>query len=274
MTATFDWTSVAPAWDRHRDHAGRHTEPISQALLAAAALSEGDRVLELASGTGDLAVQLATLVGPTGTVLATDNAVGMVELTATTLAGAAQAGTAVLDAGDTKLADASFDAVVCAMGLMFVPDPGTALRDWHRILAPGGRVAAAVWAAPCNNLWVAAVGMSAGLNGVVAGGPPTEPGGLFSLSDAAQLGGLAREAGFGDVTVDRVAVEFSFPSVEEHFTVVSSLAGPLAAALDEATPEQLSKVRETCAGIVAPHQGDNGSVTLPGEALILSGRVN
>lgn len=273
MTTTFDWSSVAPAWDRHRQHAGRHTAPVSEALLAAAAAGPGDRVLELASGTGDLARRLAEQVGPSGQVLATDAAQGMVDLAAATLSGLPQGRTAVVDAARTGLDRASFDAVVCGMGLMFVTEPADALRDWRALLSPAGRLAVAVWGDPSENLWVSSLGMAAAINGLVAGGPPTGPGGMFSLADPDILAAHAREAGFTDVQVQKVAVEFAFPSADEHFAVVGSMAGPLAVLLGASSSEVRDAVRATTAQVLAEHVQPDGSVRLPGAALVLSARV-
>jgi SAM-dependent methyltransferase len=273
MTATFDWTSVAPAWDRHRQHAGRHTAPVSEALLAAAAATPGDRVLELASGTGDLARRLAEQVGPTGRVLATDAAQGMVDLAAATLADLPQAETAVIDAARPDLDAGTFDAVVCGMGLMFVPDPAAALMAWRPLLASGGRLAVAVWGDPSQNLWASSLGMAAAINGLVAGGPPATPGGMFSLPDPDALAALARDAGFLDVQVTQVAVEFGFPSTDEHFAVVGSMAGPLAVLLQQGTPDLRDAVRATTAQVLADHVQPDGAVRLGGSALVLSGHA-
>jgi SAM-dependent methyltransferase len=273
MSASFDWSAVAPAWDAHRRRTQGSTSPVADALVTALALRPGDRVLELAAGTGDLAHRLAEQVGPDGTVLATDAAAGMVSLAAATLADLPQASTALVDAAATGLEAEAFDAVVCSMGLMFVPQPEQALRECRRVLAPGGRLAAAVWAGPQHNPWVVSVGMAAMMGGLVAGGPPTAPGELFSLADPDTLRSLALDAGLRDVTVEEVPVPFDFASADEHFTVVSSLAGPLAALLAAATPEQLTAVRATAAELVAPHRDADGALHLTGLALVLTARA-
>lgn len=273
MTTSLDWNSVAAAWDQHRSHAGTHTAPVSDALLTAAAPHPGNAVLELACGTGDLARQLAARVGADGQVLATDYAPAMVSLAAASLAGCPQASTAVVDAAATGLAAESFDAVICAMGLMFLPDPTAALRDWRRVLVPGGRLAAAVWAGPSDNLWVASLGMSAAMNGLAVGGPPTGPGGLFSLSDPQVLAKAATDAGFTEVSIAQTPLSFRYASPDEHFDIVSSLAGPLATLLASAKHEQRDAVRATCAEVLSGQVAADGSLRLAGLALILSARA-
>lgn len=273
MTTSLDWGSVAPAWDQHRRHAGTYTAPVSDALITAAAPHPGDAILELACGTGDLARRLASRVGADGQVLATDYAPAMVSLATATLAECPQASTAVVDAAATGLAPASYTAVVCAMGLMFLPDPTAALKDWRRVLRPGGRLAAAVWAGPGDNLWVASLGMSAAMNGLAVGGPPTGPGGLFSLADPEVLAQAATDAGFTGVTVDRTPLSFRYASTDEHFEIVASLAGPLATLLATASQEQRDAVRATCAEVLSGQVAADGSLQLAGLALILSARA-
>ena len=122
------------------------------------------------------------------------------------------------------------------------------------MLAPGGRTAATTWAGMEHNPWVTCVGMAAMVHGVVTGGPPVGPGGLFSLGDPEVLAGLARGAGLADV--ERV----------------SRLAGPLARALAEATPSQRDAVHRTATELVSPHVTGTGGVAVPGRALLLVAR--
>jgi hypothetical protein len=164
------------------------------------------------------------------------------------------------------------DVVLFRMGLMLLEQPATALTEIRRLLAPRGRAGVMVWAGPEHNPWLMAAGMSAMMHGLVSGGPPTGPGGVFSLADAALLGDLLTEAGLIDVEVTPVDTPFAFADADEHFAVVSVMAPPLAEALRLASPEDYDAVRRTAAGIVASHAGDDGLV-LPGRALVGTGHV-
>jgi SAM-dependent methyltransferase len=266
-TATFDWTSVAPSWSRHRVHVEQMKGALSAQLLAALDLQPGQRVLELGAGTGDLARRLARAVGPTGSVLASDVAEGMVELLRETVDGLPNVEVGRLDALDIDAPDASVDAVVFRMGLMFVTEPERALAECRRVLTPTGRLALAVWAGPQENLWLASVGMSVMMHGHWHGGPPTSPGGVFSMSDPAVLERLVRNAGFADVVVQEVPTPATFNSPEEHFEVVSGLAGPLSAALEAADDDSLAAIRATTAQAVDRFRNADGLV-VPGLALL------
>ncbi len=102
------------------------------------ALQSGERVLDVATGTGDLAFQEAAAVGPEGQVVAVDSCEAMLQVARRRQRGAIdfQEG----DAMDLQFPDASFDVVTISFGLRNVADRGQALREFRRVLRPGGRL--------------------------------------------------------------------------------------------------------------------------------------
>jgi SAM-dependent methyltransferase len=265
MTSTFDWSVVAAAWDEKRDSVTRGTNPVVDELLARLAARPGDRLLELGAGTGDVARRLGELVLPGGTVLATDAAQGMVDLVRATVADQPHVTAEVVDAAEIPLSDGSVDGVLFQMGLMFVPEPQRAASEIRRVLVPGGRAVVATWAAPEHNPWLTCVGMAAMSEGVVAGGPPTGPGGLFSLGTPDALSSALAAGGFEDVEVVEVPVEMRFLDPADYADHVSRLAGPLAAAI--AASDKADAVLATAATLVSKWVTDEG-VVVPGLALV------
>lgn len=270
-TATH-WSAVTDAWDKNVDDVERHSVAATDAMFRAVAVQPGDHVLELAAGPGALAARWSELVGPQGRVVLSDIAPGMADAARRRSAALANVDVEVLDASAINRPDASFHVVVCRMGLMFTPDPAAAFGEIRRVLAPGGRFAALTWAGIEHNPWMTCVGMAAMINGVTAGGPPTAPGGIFSLADPDHLAALAEHAELRDVRVEQIPTTFHAESVDAHVERVSSLAGPLAAAFGAATPEQLGAVRRTAADLAADHVKADGTVALPGRALLVAGR--
>jgi SAM-dependent methyltransferase len=121
--------------DWHRRYAER--------LVAAIPLRPGDRVLDAGTGTGFAARAIARHVGPSGHVLGVDVSPGMLAQARRLIADAAVTHVDFMEADATDLADlpaSSFDAVVCAAGLLYMP-VGRALAAWHRLLRPDGVVA-------------------------------------------------------------------------------------------------------------------------------------
>lgn len=267
-----EWSPVAQAWDRNAEYVDGHSAAATDALAASVRIRPGDRVLELAAGPGALGARWSQLAGPSGHVVISDGADGMVDVARRRNAGLDNVEVAVLDASSLDCADASFDVVVCRMGLMFTPEPAAAFAEIRRVLAPGGRFGALTWGGIEHNPWMTCVGMAAMMNGVVGGGPPVGPGGIFSLGDPALLGDLARNTGFTDVLVDQFEATFRADSIDAHVERVSSLAGPLASAFADATPAQLTAVCQTAAQLAAGYITDDG-VALPARMLLVAGHV-
>ncbi len=82
---------------------------------------------------------------------------------------------------------------------------------------------------------------------------------------------MAKDAGFVDVAVEAIDVTFRADTVDAHVERVGSLAGPLAAVLQAASPDQLAALRRTAADLAAPYLTDDG-LEIPGQALLVSGR--
>ena len=262
-----EWTAVAAAWDDHVDFVDDHSADATAALVERLAPAPGERVLELAAGPGSLGPMWARLVGPSGSVVLSDVAPGMVAVAERRNAGEPNVTVDLVDASAIDRPDASFDVVACRMGLMFTPEPSAALAEIHRVLRPGGRVGAMTWGGMEHNPWMTCVGMAAMVHGLVSGGPPVGPGGIFSLSDPGQVRTLLEDAGFREVQVEEVDVSFRSPDVDSHVRRVSSLAGPLAAAFAGASEEQLTAVHRTAAELAAPYTTDDG-VELPGRIVL------
>ncbi len=234
---------------------------VSAAMLALLGPSPEDVILELAGGTGELASALAPRVAR---FIYTDFSPAMVEV-------AKRRGTPgvehrVVDMQAIDLPDASVDGVICRYGYMLVPDPGLAMRETRRVLRPGGRVALATWAAAAKNPWATRYGPVLIERGLMEPPPPGEPG-QFALSDPEQIESLARAAGFEDVAVEEVPVEFRFKDWQDYRDVVTSLAASLRqtlSALDETTR---AEVDEAARLRFEPFASESGFV-LPGVALV------
>lgn len=207
--------------------------PWAEDLVALAAVGPGERVLDVACGTGVVARCAARRVGPAGQVVGLDLNVAMLGVAR---ALPAAAGTAVEwregNATAIPFPDGAFDVVLCQQGLQYFPDRAAGLREMRRVLAPGGRVALGVWRPIEHSPGFAA--LAEGLAQHVAPGLLDGP---FGLGDADELGTLLREAGFQDVKIRPAMKLLRFPSVEtflQRYAAASPLADPVAQASDDA----------------------------------------
>ena len=140
------WAEMAPGWEGRREWLMGISAPVNDWLLGAVDPQEGESVLELAAGTGDLGFAIAERVGPDGRVISSDFAPEMVDV-ARRVGAERELGNVryeVIDAERIDLPDDHVDAVVCRWGYMLMSDPAAALAETRRVLKPGGRLAFAV----------------------------------------------------------------------------------------------------------------------------------
>ncbi|HEV8389075.1 MAG TPA: methyltransferase domain-containing protein [Dongiaceae bacterium] len=178
-------------------------------LADAARLAPGQRVLDVACGTGVLAREAAKRVAPGGSVAGLDRNEGM-------LAVAKRKAPAIeWKAGRAEalpFPDASFDAVVSQFGLMFFDDRATALREMWRVLRPGGRLAVAVWdALEASPGYSAMAALLQRLFGPRIAGELHAP---FALGDRKALHALFVQAGIAKVEIATDVGKARFPSIE------------------------------------------------------------
>jgi SAM-dependent methyltransferase len=168
--------------------------PVSVALLEAAALQPGERVLDVACGTGLIARLAAERVGSSGTVTGLDLSPDMINVARAV--SPSDIRWHVGDAASLPFADESYDAVLCQMGLMFMQDRHAAVAEMRRVAAAGGRVVVNTPGViqPLFALMEQALvdHISADLGGFVQA--------VFSMHDTEDVASLLRAGGLVDVT--------------------------------------------------------------------------
>jgi ubiquinone/menaquinone biosynthesis C-methylase UbiE len=200
------WEAAAEAWDRWAPLLARWLGPATEAMLEMAAIERGARILDVAAGAGEQTLAAARRAGAEGTVLATDISPAILgfALSAAHRAGLTNVETLELDGErhDT-LPEASFDAAISRVGLIYFPDQQRALAGIRRALKTGGRFAAVVYSTPDKNPFFS---LPVGIIRRRAQLPPPLPGqpGPFSLGAEGVLAKALQQAGFRDVEVRRV----------------------------------------------------------------------
>ncbi len=201
---------VAERWSQRQAHRDKVYGPATEMMLDLADLRTGNRVLDVAAGTGDQTLLAARRVGPNGYVLATDLSASMLNIAADVArkAGLTNIETRVMDAQSLDFDADSFDAVICRLGLMLFSNPSKALRETHRVLKRGGKVAGLVFSTAEKNAYQ---GIPLAVVRRLGSMPPP----LFALGEPSMLEDAFRAAGFPGVAVHAVSVQRRFPSSAE-----------------------------------------------------------
>jgi SAM-dependent methyltransferase len=261
-----DWTDVATieAWRRWREPFAVQTEALTSALLDAAEIEQGQRVLDLASGAGEPALTLARRVGPSGRVVATDLSPGWLAIIEDAALSECLGNIelSVADAHALPFADASFDRVTSRLGVMFFADLQRALAECRRVLVPDGRIAFLVWGEGEKNAFFAATMRALAARVEL---PIPAPGAPGPLRFAAE-GSLAREleqAGFREIDERRMVVPLPWPGPPEqlwqHFR---EIVAPLRPVIDGLTPADRDAVAaEVIATYAAAYDGTRVELT-------------
>jgi ubiquinone/menaquinone biosynthesis C-methylase UbiE len=187
-------------------------EPASAALLEAIGLRPGERVLDVACGTGVVARHAAELVGPTGTVTGVDIAPDMIDVARATPAPATPPiDWHVGDATALPFPDDSYDVALCQMGLMFVEDRSAAVAEIHRVLAAGGRVAVSTPGEIQPPFVVLEEAIVEHINPDLGGFVRA----VFSMHDPDGVARLLRDAGFEDVSAAVARARLRLPAPKD-----------------------------------------------------------
>ena len=223
------WDKHAKGWNDHGVQIGNWLREPTDAMLAMAEIGPGACVLDVAAGAGDQTLDIARRVGPAGSVLATDLSPAILEFAKEKArrAGFGNVEVQTADGENLNVAEASFDAVICRLGLMFFPDPGSGLREMFRALKPGGRAWTLVFSTPDKNPCVSILVATALKHARLPPRDPYQPGGLLSLGKPRLIDDLFRQAGFARVATTQIAAPFRLPSVRDYLDFVRSSASPI-----------------------------------------------
>jgi SAM-dependent methyltransferase len=260
------WDSVAPGWEANAAFVDEQLALATGALLDAAGVGEGDRVLDLAAGPGGAGLAAAPRVGSSGSVVLSDVAAEMVAAAARRASANARVSTVVFDQSAIDFPDASFDAVINRHGLMFVDEPIESVAEAVRVLRGGGRYAAMTWDRRERNPWLGLV-LDAVSDQFGVPFPPPTVRGPFSLEDADVVTSVLREGGLQDVTVDAMSTPMHARSLEEWWERVPKLAGPLAIALEGMEADVRDAIGERA------RQLGSAAAVREGEGIVFSGSV-
>lgn len=207
--------------------------PWASHLIQSANPQPGERILDVACGTGIVARQIARRVGTQGTVIGLD-----IDPDKITVARAAaeREGLAIewraRPAERLPFSDSSFDLILCQFGLMFFTDRHAALMEMHRVLRADGRMVLSVWQGldrhPFYQTLHEVSSRRLGESSV---------GAVFSLGDSDELRTLLTDAGFQDIEIEPMSITARYPNAQEFLAWESDIDAARTPALQELDAE-------------------------------------
>jgi ubiquinone/menaquinone biosynthesis C-methylase UbiE len=258
----YGWDKAAPDYEQYW---AAQLKPAQDCLLTLAEVTPGERVLDIACGTGLVTFRAADAAGPSGHVVATDISDRMVEAARAEAArrGLEHIDFARMDAEALDLPDGQFDVALCALGLMYVPEPLLALREMRRALAPGGRAVAAVWGARRNCGWADIFPIVE--RRVASDVCPM----FFQMGTGDQLAQTFRLAGLDRVRVERISSTLNYHD-DEQALGAAFVGGPVAMAYSRFDETMRTAAHAEYLQSIAAFRRGSGSA-VPGEFVIVRG---
>jgi SAM-dependent methyltransferase len=255
----------ACAYDRY---IGRWSRLFVPTLLSAANVRVGSRVLDVATGSGEAALEATSVIGETGTMVGVDISSAMLNAAVGRLARKPFI-PVVADGQSLPFRNASFDAVLCHLGLMFFPNPALGLAEARRVLRPGCRVGVCVistadrapmWGVLANTLSKRLPDMARELQL------------SFSLADPGRLENLLNGAGFGEIYVETITREGAYASFEEYWAAIESGPGLIPQAYRLLPAASHAEVRDAVHEQLRPFE-DGGRLAMSLDVMIGTGRA-
>lgn len=237
-------------------------EPLTRATMNDLDLQSGERLLDLACGTGVVARRVAPLLGGQGTIVAVDaNAQMLAKARSLPTPPGAPIEWLNGDAQALDLPDASFDVVICQQGLQYFSNPKAAVRECRRTLTDGGRVFLSTWRSLEHAPLFEALVETETRHLRTLGVSYEELAAPFSMDSADESRALLETAGFAQITIREIPVEVRFPSaarfVEDVEIAYASLM-PQFVEDPEAFEDFVNKVEHDMRPIVERHRDGDG----------------
>ncbi|MDP3513213.1 MAG: methyltransferase domain-containing protein [Sulfuritalea sp.] len=234
---------------------------LAEALISAARIEPGQRVLDLASGPGLLARGARDVVGADGLSVASDISEGQLACCPDLVRVAA-------DGEALPFATGSFDRVLCGLGLMFFPDEQAALREIRRVLRPDGLLALSVWGRAEE---VPLVETALACMRRLLPAPKVARPSIFRFGDADELKRRLASANYGDIEIRPHRFTLDFADAAAYWQGFLDLAGGAAESLSRLPAEKQQALAAAVGAELAPHAVTNG-YRLSSTVLMVSAR--
>ena len=264
------WNRFSPGWKKWDDLFMDFLKPMGDEIIQRLNLKETDIVLDVAAGTGEPGLTIASKL-KSGKVVITDLAEDMLVIAGENAAQRRikNIETRACDVCELPFADNTFDAISCRFGFMFFPDMLLAAKEMVRVLKPGGRIATAVWNIPEKNFWVTAMMGTINKNMELPVPPPGSPG-MFRCAEEGFIADLFSQVGLKNISQKEVSGKLNCQTTDVYWKVMTEVAAPVVAALGKADDAMREKIKSEVYQAVNQKFPD-GNVQINSGALVIYG---
>lgn len=268
------WNNAAPGWKRMWSALDHAAQRVSDRLVELARIKQGDRVLDIATGSGEPGLTAARKVGAEGLVIATDQSAAMLDLARERVATLGLRNVRLIETDAESLAvnERDFNAAICRWGLMFVPDLDAVSRRIAQLLVAGGRFATSVWG-PAEKVPMITAGDERVRALASLPAPPPGAPSPIKLADTRPLERALERAGFKDIRLEPINVCFEFDSPEAFTEQRRAMSMPLRTMLEKQTPELQRKILDALNDAARKFADASGKVTMDNEAICISAHL-
>ncbi len=264
------WNRFSPGWKKWDDLTMNFLKPLGVEIIRLIKPKDVDVVLDVASGTGEPGLTIATKLKG-GIVVVTDLSEGMLDVARENAAsrGIKNLEFAACDVSELPFPDNSFDSISCRLGFMFFPDMSLAAKEMVRVLKPGGKIAVAVWNVPEQNFWATAV-LNIIKNNIILPQPMPGAPGLFRCAASGMIADLFKQAGLKNISETETSGKLKTGSAEVYWSFMSEVVAPVVAALSKADDATKAKVRSDVFELINKKYRP-GEVAIDSSALVIYG---
>ena len=262
----------ADYWDKHRDTIRAMFHPVTEAVTDEARIEPGQKVLDVATGSGEPALSIAEVVGPAGLVVGIDPLSEMIA-SAQRTASEAHLDSVRFQVGSVEhlpFEDDYFDSVVSRFGVMFFPSPVDGVRELLRVLKPGHPLVFSAWCHIERNPFHYVM---ASVVDRYFPPPPASPDspGPFRYADSGKLLNVLNQAGTADTRERLRSFKIEIPFTGEDFwTLRMDMAEKLRGKIASLPAAKAAEIKQEVFQNLIPYAKGDG-LSFPGEVLIVSG---
>lgn len=265
------WNKSSPGWKKWDELTMNFLKPFGDEIIKQLNLKETDVVLDVAAGTGEPGLTIASKL-KSGKVVITDLADDMLVIAhdKAIKKGIYNVEFNACDVCELPFDDNTFDAISCRMGFMFFPDMLLATKEMVRVLKPDGKIAASVWGPPEKNFWVAA---ALGVVKTYLELPVTPAGspGMFRCAKDGLIADLFSQAGLKNVTQTELSEKLNCQTAENYWGFMSEAVGPIVSALGQSDDNMKEKIKTEVYRLIN-QKYSAGKVLIDSSSLIISGK--